>query len=104
MSNAGNTHYEIGTRVRLRGITDPHDVDLNGREGFLCNPFKTFLANHVTIRDVGVRLDAVDGGEEESVMILRNEFEVLSEPKPVALPEAYSKTGERYEYPIFVSR
>lgn len=52
---AGITNYEVGTRVRLRGITDPNDHDLNGMVGVLCRPFRNF-----PITDAGVRLDATE--------------------------------------------
>jgi hypothetical protein len=84
----GNTKYEPGTRVILRGITDPHDLDLNGRAGKLCHPFRGF-----PIRDAGVRLDATECTpetckeiaptvfkhycEELSVTVYKNEFAVL---------------------------
>lgn len=88
---AGNTNYETGTQVRLANITDPNDLDLNGRAGVLCHPFRKF-----PIRDVGVRLNAVectpqrcfdqfgDGHikhtcHEQSVTVYRDEIEVIGE-------------------------
>lgn len=84
----GNTNLEKGTRVRLVNITDPNDIDLNGRVGRVCHPFQKF-----PIRDVGVRLDATEctpekcreigPGEfkhschEQSVTVYRDEIQVL---------------------------
>lgn len=70
---AGKTHCEVGTKVRVKGITDQHDKDLNGRTGVLCQPFYKF-----PIRDVGVRLDGGEGEvSEESITIFLNEFETV---------------------------
>lgn len=85
---AGNTHHELGTRVRIANITDPNDIDLNGREGVLCRPFRKF-----PVQDVGIRIEAIDchprkcveidrfttvhNCMERSVTVKKNEFEVI---------------------------
>lgn len=70
---AGRSQYKVGTRVRLKGITDPFDKDLNGREGILVQPFKKF-----PIQDVGVLLDTGDPHDPRPVTVYLNEFEVVS--------------------------
>lgn len=84
----GRLQHEIGARVRIKGITDPYDVDLNGREGVLSRPFHKF-----PIKEIGIRLDAIPCTPqscktidrdyvvheccERSVGVYRNEFEVV---------------------------
>lgn len=64
---AGKSRHEIGVRVRITGITDPNDADLNGKCGTLRHPFRGF-----PIQDVGIRLD--DG---VNVSLHLNEYELL---------------------------
>jgi hypothetical protein len=75
MSTAGKSPHEIGTRVRLRNITDPDDVDLNGREGKLWHPFRGF-----PIQDVGVVLDQLAGEPRPiPVGVYLREIEVIKQ-------------------------
>jgi len=85
---AGNTNYETGTRVRIANIADRNDLDLNGREGVLCRPFRQF-----PIQEVGIRIEAIECTPqrcpeidrfttihnclERSVTVRKNEFEVI---------------------------
>lgn len=69
----GNKRYECGTRVRLVNITDPNDMDLNGKEGSLCRPIR----DQRPIQEVGVKLDLNPGEKEEYVNVFHNEFEVI---------------------------
>ena len=69
---AGNSYHDVGTRVRVANISDPNDVDLNGRVGTLCMPFRGY-----PIRDVGIRIDPTFSDMERSVTVFKNEFEVI---------------------------
>ena len=70
---------EIGTRVRIVGITD-EDADLNGLTGTLSrkfftkdNPFKVF-------GEVGVWLDSVPkGGKCQAINVMRREVEPVGD-------------------------
>lgn len=68
----GNTKYPFGKRVRVVNITDPHDLDLNGRTGILHPPFRK-----CPITDVGIRLDRCGDKPEQSITVYANEFEVI---------------------------
>lgn len=74
---AGKTKYDCGTRVRIKGIVDPLDKDMNGMTGVLCHPFRNF-----PIRDVGVRLDATPMKPWEiNATVYQHEFEVIEEKR-----------------------
>jgi hypothetical protein len=64
---AGRSKHEIGTRVRITGITDPNDADLNGEEGTLRHPYRKFPE-----QDVGIRLD-----NGTNVSLRLGEYEVI---------------------------
>ena len=64
---AGISRHEIGSRVKISGIVDPNDIDLNGKTGTLRHPFRKF-----PIQDVGIRLD--DG---TNVSVHLNEYELI---------------------------
>ena len=36
---AGETNIKVGTRVKIKGITDPDDIRLNGYRGKVTHPF-----------------------------------------------------------------
>jgi hypothetical protein len=69
---AGRSIHEVGTRVRLKNIRDKYDLDLNGKEGTLAQPFNGF-----PIRDVGVLVDTGDLDNPKPACIYLNEFEVV---------------------------
>ena len=59
-----------GTRVRLTGITDKEDLDLNGREGVICPKHRFgFKTVHHAFGDIGVALDS-KGQYPERVNVL----------------------------------
>jgi hypothetical protein len=70
---AGKSRRPVGTRVRLKNITDEYDADMNGRIGTLARPFHGF-----PIRDVGVILDPLNGdGKCIPATVYLNEIEVI---------------------------
>lgn len=73
---AGLSDQRVGTPVLVTGIEDPHDEDLNGRTGVLCQPFRTTSG----IQDVGVKLDPIpddDGPKIRFINLKLHEFEVI---------------------------
>lgn len=67
---------EVGTAVVVCGITDPHDVDLNGRRGILVpkHRYSNSIFEH-TFGEVGVKLDPLPGQETpERINVLRKEI------------------------------
>lgn len=75
--------FKFGEQVRIKGITDPCDIDMNGRTGLLCRPVR----DQRPIQEVGVRLNEVanrldflgEAKHQEVVNVFRHEFEYLEE-------------------------
>ena len=78
MIRANGQTYESGTRVRVKGITDSYDADLNGRVGRLLRRPLQF-AGWPIARPVGVKLDETPREREISVNIKADEFEVIDD-------------------------
>jgi len=72
---AGNTNYDVGTRIRIKGIKDEDDSYLNGKIGSLTHPFASYQSGVV-----GVYLDKMKGDvvtlNSHSVNLEVDEFEI----------------------------